>query len=103
MDKTHFSKICHVLTQLWLFYRDEADKLEEWKEFFNWADIALPLAFSVDNNYVSGLKAEGRAVVNETWSVFCEMIDIDEDQEYTDVFAAFAASSNPTHGRVASE
>ena len=95
MSKTHFSSRCHVLTQLWLFYRDEAEKHQEWNDFFTWADVALPLAFVVDNNYVSGVKDDGKAAINEAWNVFCEMINIDPEVEYPDVFAAFAASDNP--------
>lgn len=94
MSKTHFSSKCHVLTQLWLFYRDEADKHDEWRDFFRWADVALPLAFVVDNGYVSGVKADGKAAIDEAWNVFCEMIGIDAEQEYADIFAAFAASPN---------
>ena len=95
MVKTPFSNKCQVLTQLWLFYRDEADNHEEWKDFFRWADVALPLAFAVENNYVSGVKAEGKAAVDEAWNVFCEMIGIDPEENHVDIFSAFAASSNP--------
>ena len=95
MDKTRFSSVCHVLTQLWLFYREEAMKHEEWKQYFTWADIALPLAFAVDNDYVGSVKKDGKDAILEAWNVFCEMISIDPDGEYTDVFTAFAASDNP--------
>jgi len=95
MDNTHFSNVCHALTQLWLFYRDEAIKNEEWKKFYDWADIALPLAYAVDNGYVTSVKKEGKAVIVEAWEVFCDMIDIDPKENYTDIFSAFNASSNP--------
>lgn len=95
MDKTRFSNVCKTLGQLWVFYRDESKKHDEWDEFFTWADIGLPLAYAVDQGYVTSLKKEGKDVVVETWNVFCEMIAIDPNGDYDGVAAAFAASSNP--------
>lgn len=95
MSKTHLPSRCHVLTQLWLFYRDEADKHDEWRNFFEQEDIALSLSFAVDNNYVSGVTADGMAVIDDAWNTFCEMINIDPEVEYADIFGAFNASDNP--------
>ena len=95
MDKTHFSNVCHALTQLWLFYRDKAQSDSEWKSYFEWADVALPLAFAVDNGYVTSVKKEGKDTIVEAWNVFCEMIGIDPEENHVDIFSAFAASSNP--------
>jgi hypothetical protein len=40
-------------------------------------------------------KAEGKEIVNETWSVFCEMIKIDSEEKYDNLNSALAASPQP--------
>ena len=83
---------CAVLSKLWLYYRDTAD--EAWTEFFIWADVGLPLAHTQVEGYAT-LTDEGRALVQETWMVFCEMIGIDPSVTYETLEDALAASPNP--------
>lgn len=45
MSKTTFSSKCEILGSLWTFYKDTDDKT--WSEFFERADVGLPLAYVV--------------------------------------------------------
>ncbi len=92
MSKTTYSSKCEILGALWAFYK-ETDN-EEWAEFFAWADIGLPLAHHVSQDYCT-LEPSGKEIIDETWATFCEMISVDPEAEYTDLKSAFDASSNP--------
>lgn len=96
MDKTHFSSVCKVLAELWVAYRDEAEKTDEWDNYFRWADIALPLAYMKSEGLVTGVKDEGKEYIIEAWDIFCKMIAIDPDNIYDGVEDAFASSPNST-------
>lgn len=89
--KTAFSTKCEILGNLWMWYKDTDH--ENWKEFFTWADLGLPLAYTVWQNLATA-KTEGKSIVEETWNVFCELIDIDPNGQYTDLASAMDASPN---------
>ena len=92
----NFSNKCAVLGQLWLFYREDAEKNEYWQQFFRINDIALPACYLIDSEYVTASEnSDLSAYIDETWEMFCEFISIDADGEYEDIAAAFGASSNP--------
>lgn len=91
MSKTTFSDKCQILGSLWTFYK-ETDN-ESWKEFFAWADLGCPLAYFSWQGLAT-LKPEAKSLVENTWGVFCDMIDIDPEGSYADLTAAFAASPN---------
>jgi hypothetical protein len=76
---------------LWTFYKDTDNK--EWQEFFEWADLGLPLAYLVWQDLATA-KPEGKQSIEDTWRVFCEMIDIDSNLKYTNLQQAFDASPN---------
>lgn len=92
MSKTTFSSKCEILGSLWTFYKDTDN--EAWSEFFEWADLGLPLAYHVWQDLATA-KPEGKAAIEDTWRVFCEMIDIDPDAKYATLKDAFEASSHP--------
>lgn len=92
MSKTTYSSKCDILGSLWMYYRETDNDI--WREFFEWADLGLPLAYHVWQGYCT-LKPEGKSIVDETWATFCEMISIDPDDKYTDLRSALGASSNP--------
>lgn len=93
MSKTLFSSKCQVLGELWLYYREDAANNENWREFFQWADIGLPMAYMAWQGVVT-IKAEGEEYVNNAYDVFCEMISIDPSVEYPSLGHAFGASPN---------
>jgi hypothetical protein len=91
MSKTTFSNKCEILGSLWSFYKDTDN--EAWQEFFEWADLGLPLAYFVWQDLATP-KADGKAAIEDVWRVFCEMIDIDSEGKYETLKDAFAASPN---------
>lgn len=92
MDQaTTLDNRCAVLGGLWLFFKDTEN--ETWSEFFEWADLGLPLAYMRWQELVE-LKPEAINLIDETWLVFCEMIDIDPEGEYANLSDAFDASPN---------
>ena len=61
-----------------MIYRDEA----EWKDFIDFHDLGLPLAFMLDNNLIyrsviMGSPAE--ELINETFALLLKGLDIPED------------------------
>lgn len=90
--KTAFSTKCEILGTLWMWYKDTDNP--NWREFFDWADLGLPLAYTVWQGLATA-KPEGKDIVEETWKVFCDMISIDANGKYDDLKSAFDASSQP--------
>ena len=71
-----FSTKCNVLGSLWAFYRDDIEGSEAWQDFFNYNDVALPLAYMIDNGYATIIEhSEAPSFINETWEMFCEYIN----------------------------
>ena len=91
MSKTTFSNKCRILGELWMWYKDTDN--EAWAEFFSWADIGCPLSYNVWQG-LANATTEGKEIINNTWDVFCEMIEIDIEGKYTNLSDAFAASPN---------
>jgi hypothetical protein len=96
MYKTPFSDRCKILGELWLNYREEAQTNEEWKNFFEYNDVSLPLAYLIWQDMVTPSKS-GEAVifVDETWEIFCDYLVIDPIELYEDLSDAFDKSSQP--------
>ena len=91
-----FLSKCNILGELWLKYRDEAETNETWSEYFTYSDVALPLSYGISQGFVQMVEGGGLDnFVNESWQIFCELIDIDPDGEYEDIEDAWAASPNP--------
>ena len=94
MGKTPFSDKCNILGNLWLFYSEQGKESEGWSEFFEWANVGLPLAYASWQGLAT-IKGEGKDIINDTWEVFCKVIAIDPMEKYADLNAAFDASPNP--------
>lgn len=98
MSKTPFSNKCKVLGDLWLYYRADAEDDNNWSEFFEWADIALPLSHMLDQGLAilpateKGKESEG--FIEQAWTTFCEIISIDPDAEYNHLGECWEASPN---------
>lgn len=96
MSKTPFSDKVTILAELWLNYREQAAQDEAWSSFFAYNDIALPMSYCLAENLVLLNEEDaGKEIIEETWKIFCEYIDIDVDGKYENIAEAFAASSNP--------
>lgn len=77
-ETTTFDNKIGILADLWMIYRDEP----EWKEFIDFHDLGLPLAFMLDNNLIyrntiSNQPAE--ELINETFALLLKGLDIAED------------------------
>ena len=91
MSKTVFLTKCMILGDLWLNFREEIKDIQDWKDFFDWADIGLPIAYLHAENYVKST-ASGNEIVQETWEVFCNMLGIDVDGKWSTLEECFDAS-----------
>lgn len=77
-EQTTFDNKIAILADLWMIYRDEP----EWKDFIDFHDLGLPLAFMLDNNLIyrntiSNQPAE--ELINETFALLLKGLDIAED------------------------
>lgn len=84
-----------ILGDLWLDYRKDIKGQPNWEEFFAWADIALPLSFMISKGYAQGATADGKRMIEDSWKVFCEMIEIDPEYDYRNVADCFERSPHP--------
>ena len=66
-----------VLSDLYYNYRDQ----EPYKEFAEYNDIGLPLAYVVHNN-LAEIGPEGRVFIEETYDLLCSAMDINPEDEY---------------------
>lgn len=71
---TDFNKVCSILSDLWLNYKDDKD----FKEFIEYNDIGLPLAFLIDSEIVVETDQAVKYVI-ETWEIFLSALGIEKD------------------------
>ena len=62
---THFSSQCQILADLWMDYRED----EEFKDFIDYNDLGLPLAYAIANKMVEPTLL-GENILGETWDLF---------------------------------
>lgn len=77
-EPTTFDNKIAILADLWMIYRDEP----EWKDFIDFHDLGLPLAFMLDNNliYRNTITATpAEELINETFALLLKGLDITED------------------------
>lgn len=71
---TTFSNMCSILGELWMDYKSD----KYFKDFIDYNDIGLPIAFLVDNELVEPSKLAIQ-YVHETWNIFLAALEIKED------------------------
>ena len=71
---TDFSKICDILGQFYLSYRDD----KELGYFIEFCDIGLPLAF-LGSEGLCEINSDGNMYVAETWEMFLSALDIPDE------------------------
>ena len=72
-NKTPYSSKCQILADLWMEYRDD----EEFKDFIEYSDLGLPLAYAISAGVVeSTLTAQG--FIEETWNIFLAGLEIED-------------------------
>ena len=72
-NKTPLSSKCDVLAELWIRYKHD----DEFKEFFEYNDLGLPLAYAISSGIVeTSTTSEG--FINETFDLFLEALGVDD-------------------------
>lgn len=76
---TDFETRCFILAELWTDHRNN----NKFSDFFDYNDIALPLAFMIDQKIVEANEV-GIRYIDETWELLCEALSI-EDTGFDDL------------------
>jgi hypothetical protein len=71
----------HVITQ----FVDEFAEEKEYKDFFEYNNLGIPLAVSFSNMLIKEFTEEGTKIVEETWRYLCNMLIVDPDKDYEDI------------------
>ena len=71
--ETTFENKCHILGELWIGMRDE----EDFKEFIEYNDLGLPLAYVLAKNIAEPNKIS-HAFVNETFALLLIALGIED-------------------------
>jgi hypothetical protein len=74
IQNTPYSNRLNILSELWLNYRNE----EEFKDFFEYNDLGLPLAYVIDNAIVESSEIAER-FVNETFDILLAGLDVEDN------------------------
>jgi hypothetical protein len=69
-----------ILSQLWTDYKSD----KQFKDFFEYNDIGLPLAFMLDQKIVESTPI-AQVYVEETFALFCEALTLDDEEEWDDL------------------
>lgn len=73
MTPTTYSNKCLILADLWLNFRGE----EEFKDFVEYNDLGLPLAYMIANNIVDSTEIAER-FINETFDLLLAGLGIED-------------------------
>jgi len=71
---TPFEKRCEILADLWIGYQSEP----EFKDFIEYNDLALPLAYSIANNIIKIDYDNERlnGFIDEAWDLLIEGLNL---------------------------
>ena len=67
-----------ILSDFWVGYRHDA----EWQDFMAYNDLGLPLSDAITNGLVLELGPAGEAIVEETYTMLCNRLDIDPAESF---------------------
>jgi hypothetical protein len=73
-ELTSFEAMSSILGELWMDYKSD----KYFKDFIEYNDIGLPIAFLVDNELVEPTQL-AKQYVYETWNIFLAALEITED------------------------
>lgn len=62
-----------ILADLWLNFRDD----EDFQEFISYNDVGLPIAFALNENFVTGTDASTR-FINETFELLLKGLELED-------------------------
>lgn len=70
----------NILAELWMDYRDEG----YFQDFFQYADLGLPLAYLISNNIVTR-NSETDKFIGDTWELLLGLAGHNEDTGFEDL------------------
>lgn len=70
---TPFSNRVAILADLWMGYRFD----EEFRDFLEYNDLGLPLAYALDNKIVTETPMS-ISFINETWDLFLSGLELED-------------------------
>lgn len=71
---TSFESMCSILGELWMDYKSD----KYFKDFIEYNDIGLPIAFLIDNELVEPSHL-AKQYVHETWDIFMAALELTQD------------------------
>ena len=83
-----FSSKCEILSELWMNYRAD----EDFGDFIEYNDLGLPMAYMVHSSLVTPLD-EARVLIEETYSLLINALNVPEDNDFTTLNELFKAAS----------
>ena len=84
---TDFESMCEILSEFWAEYRDD----ENLKEFTDYNDLGLPLAYFINENIVISTPAS-EAYINESFNFLVAALGIDDKVSYESIDEMFDAA-----------
>jgi len=92
MIVTDFRNICEILGKLYSVYKDD----EEFKDFIEFNDLGLPLAYFVAENLCE-VSDDGSRYITETWTLFLAGLNL-EDTGFSDLDEVFESAEEKNNG-----
>jgi hypothetical protein len=74
---TEFKVKCSILSEFYEGFRTDS----EFADFFEYNDLGLPLAFVIESKIVESTP-KAVTLINETFELFCEALELDSDEEF---------------------
>lgn len=85
---TDFSKVCNILSQLYINYKDE----EDFEDFIEFNDLGLPLAYLASEGLCE-VSDDGKKYIMETWELFIGSLGI-QDEGFDDLEEVLTKAHN---------
>ena len=86
MIVTDFRNVCEILGKLYSVYKED----EEFKDFIEFNDLGLPLAYFVAENLCE-VSDDGSRYITETWALFLAGLSL-EDTGFSDLDEVFESA-----------
>ena len=89
---TDFTNVCSILGKLYSLYKEDA----EFKDFIEFNDLGLPLAYFVAENRCE-VSDDGSRYITETWTLFLAGLNL-EDTGFSDLDEVFEIAEEKNNG-----
>jgi len=89
---TDFTNVCNILGKLYSLYKED----EEFKDFIEFNDLGLPLAYFVAENLCE-VSDDGSRYITETWTLFLAGLNL-EDTGFSDLDEVFEIAEEKNNG-----